>query len=413
LYDCRVNRLPHSRETEIAENTGYVQPKEWIVMLSNGLYRSLKEFVLLLVALACAVIIVVGIQSFSYIINSILLAGVITLAVIPLPRNLIQRGMKPSLALVISLVLILVVLVGLFVLAYNSVISYSAGLEPVDATEAAADAPATESILSRIEGLVTVDQVNHMIGTIVAGAGQVAAQFFMVLMIFIFMLSAAIATPITEQATDAFSSEDVSRLTDLLSDVQQYISITTLINAMVGLFNAVFLFILGVPLAGLWGIFSWLTGYIPSIGFWIALIPPVLIAWATQGLQTAAIVFIGYVLINGSIENFVKPRIMGEGLNVSPLIIFVSLFVWASILGGVGAILAVPLTLMILSVLDSFDATKWIVVLTKPASASDEHEKKEAGMRLKNLWNRISRRDDDDDDDGDDDDDNDGDDDGG
>jgi predicted PurR-regulated permease PerM len=162
------------------------------------------------------------------------------------------------------------------------------------------------------------------------------------------------------------------------------------------LFNVIFLAILGVPLAILWGIFSWLAGYIPAIGFWIALIPPLLVAWATQGLQTAAIVFIGYVVINGSIENFVKPRVMGEGLNLSPLLIFVSLFVWGTILGAVGAILAVPITLMMLSVLDAFEATKWIVVLTKPASASDEHEKKEAGLRLKNLWNRITRRGDED-----------------
>lgn len=378
-------------------------------MFSERQFRSITEFVLLLLALACAVIIIIGIQSFSYIINSILLAAVITLAVMPLPRGLTQRGMKPSLALVISLLLILVVLVGLFAVAYNSVISYSEGLEPVDATEAPADATATESILSRIDGLVSVDQVNQMIGTIVAAAGKVAAQFFAVMMIFIFMLSAAIATPITDKATNPFSSEEVSRLADLTSDVQQYISITTLINALVGGVNAVFLVIMGVPLAGLWGIFSWLAGYIPAIGFWIALIPPVLIAWATQGFQAAAIVFLGYVLINGSIENFVKPHVMGEGLNLSPLIVFVSLFVWGTILGAVGAILAVPLTLMILSVLDAFEATRWIVVLTKPAAASDEHEKKEAGMRLKNLWNRITRRDDDNDDDGvdgDDDDDN-------
>ncbi|MEA3438969.1 MAG: AI-2E family transporter [Chloroflexota bacterium] len=61
------------------------------------------------------------------------------------------------------------------------------------------------------------------------------------------------------------------------------------------------------------------------MGFWLAMIPPVLIAWVTLGLPTAAIVFIGYIVINGSVENLVKPRIIGQGLNLSPLVVFVSL----------------------------------------------------------------------------------------
>lgn len=359
-------------------------------MFSERLFKSLTEFVLLLVALACVVIIIIGIQSFAYIINSILLAAVITIAVTPLPRRLIRRGMRPSLALIISLVVILAVLVGIFLLGYNSIIEYAAGLESPDT--ASVDEAAPDTIISWIEDLVSVDQTNQMIGTILGTVGQVAAQFFMVTMIFIFMLSAVIATPMSDQMMDVFSSEQAARLTDLTSDVQQYISITTMVNALVGLFNAIFLYILGVPLAGLWGILSWLTGYIPAVGFWIALIPPVLIALTTMDFQTAAIVFAGYVLINGSIENFVKPRIMGEGLNISPLLVFVSLFVWGSVLGPIGAILAIPLTLIIFSILDAFEATKWIVVLSKPASASEELEKKEANMRLRNLWNRIARR---------------------
>ena len=212
-------------------------------MNSDGLMKSLTQFVLLLVALASTFIIIIGIQSFSYIINSILLAGVITLAVIPLPRALIRRGMKPSLSLVISLLLILVVLVGLFAMAYNSIINYSDSLE-ITAEETTTDAPEAETILSRIEGMVSIEQVNQMIGTILAAAGQVAAQFFAVLMIFIFMLSAVIATPITDQVMNVFSSEQAERLSDLTSDVQQYISITTLVNALVGLFNAIFLVIM-------------------------------------------------------------------------------------------------------------------------------------------------------------------------
>jgi predicted PurR-regulated permease PerM len=163
-----------------------------------------------------------------------------------------------------------------------------------------------------------------------------------------------------------------------------------MVNFLVGVGNAIFLLILGVPFAILWGLFSWFTGYIPAVGFWLAMIPPVLIAWVTLGLPTAAIVFVGYIVINGSVENLIKPRVMGQGLNISPLIIFVSLFFWGWLLGAVGAILAVPLTMMILSVLDSFEATRWIVVLTRPASSSEGHEKKEASLKLKDLWGKVT-----------------------
>jgi len=111
----------------------------------------------------------------------------------------------------------------------------------------------------------------------------------------------------------------------------------------------------------------------------------------TLSVPTAAIVFVGYVVINGSVENLIKPRIMGQGLNLSPLVVFVSLFFWAWLLGPIGAILAVPLTMMILSVLDSFEATRWIGVLAQSPSSSEEHEKTEANLKLKNIWSRVTK----------------------
>jgi predicted PurR-regulated permease PerM len=363
-------------------------------MTTDSINKSIVQFVLLLVALACVFVIIQGVQSFAYIINSILLAAVITLAILPLPKKLIRRGMKPSLALILSLLLIVVFLGGIGVLAFNSIENVSADIA-ASATEAATtDAPPPETLLSYIESMVSLEDVSQMLGTIVSSVGQVAAQFFAVMMIFIFMLSAFIATDLGEQMKDATDADSAGKIIELTAGVQQYISITTVVNALVGLGNAILLLILGVPGAALWGIFAWLMGYIPAIGFWFALIPPVLIAWGTQGIQTAAIVFAGYVIINGSVENFIKPRVMGEGLNISPLIVFVSLFAWGSILGAVGAILAIPLTMLVFSVLDSFEATRWIVVLARPTSSTEEHEKVEAGEKLRELWHRISRDDD-------------------
>src|SRR3990172_13221443 len=106
----------------------------------------------------------------------------------------------------------------------------------------------------------------------------------------------------------------------------------------------------------LWGLLAWFMGYIPSIGFLIALVPPVLLAYAQYGLQTALVVLVGYILINGGVQNFIQPKIMGQGLKISPVVVFVGLFMWGFLLGGIGALLAVPLTLLVLVLMENFDA---------------------------------------------------------
>ena len=112
-----------------------------------------------------------------------------------------------------------------------------------------------------------------------AFAGQVIGQSVIVLLVFIFMLSAAVTTSLSDKFEEAISSRAANRISDLTQGVQQYISITTLINLAVGVGNAILLLILGVPFAVFWGILAWLMGYIPTVGFWIAMIPPLVLAW--------------------------------------------------------------------------------------------------------------------------------------
>jgi predicted PurR-regulated permease PerM len=359
----------------------------------KGLNKSIVQFVLLLVALACVFIIILGIQTSAYIINSVLLAAMIAVGVLPIPKKLIARGMRRNLALILTLLLILAVLVGIFVLVYTSLESISADSSVADSGDTTSPDSSTDQdyIVTSLQAMVGPDELNQMLGSIVSATGQIVAQFFIVMMIFIFMLSTLIVTPISDKLAKAEAIPITGRITDLTKDVQHYISITTLVNFLVGVGNAIFLSILDVPFAILWGLFSWFTGYIPAVGFWLAMIPPLIIAWVTMDIRTAAIVLIGFVVINGSVENFVKPRIMGKGLNISPLVVFVSLFFWGWLLGAIGAILAIPLTMMILSVLDSFDATRWVVVFMRSSSSTEEHEKIEASGKLKELWGRVKK----------------------
>jgi predicted PurR-regulated permease PerM len=147
--------------------------------------------------------------------------------------------------------------------------------------------------------------------------------------------------------------------------------------------------ILGVDYALLWGLLSWFMGYIPSVGFIIALIPPFLMAYAQYGIQTALIVLVGYILINGGVQNFIQPKIMGQRLKISPVVVFVGLFIWGYLLGGIGAILAVPMTLLVLIMLENFEITRPIALLMRYTGEEDKEERKEAVKQVKGLWGRV------------------------
>jgi len=139
----------------------------------------------------------------------------------------------------------------------------------------------------------------------------------------------------------------------------------------------------------LWGLLAWFMGYIPSIGFIIALIPPVLMAYAQYGLQTALVVLVGYILINGGVQNFYQPKVMGQRLRISPVIVFIGLFVWGYLLGGIGAILAVPLTLLVLIIMENFEGTRPVAILMRYTGEENKEERQEAAKHMQGLWGKV------------------------
>jgi predicted PurR-regulated permease PerM len=157
----------------------------------------------------------------------------------------------------------------------------------------------------------------------------------------------------------------------------------------VGLGDAIFLALLGVDYAVLCGLLAWFMGYIPSIGFIIALIPPMLMAYAQYGLQTALIVLLGYILINGGIQNFYQPKVMGQRLKISPVVVFVSLFVWGYQLGGIGAILAVPMTMLVLIIMENFEGTRPVAILMRYTGEENKEERKKAEEQIQGLWGKV------------------------
>jgi predicted PurR-regulated permease PerM len=214
-------------------------------------------------------------------------------------------------------------------------------------------------------------------------------QVFFILFIFAFMLSAAFS--LRDKAVVGFGPDNpvMGKVQEFTSEVRQYMNLLTVVNLLVAIGDTVFLWLIGIDFALLWGILAFMMGYIPSIGWWISLIPPFLLAWAQYGIQKALLVLVAYVLINGGVQNIVQPRMMGKGLHISPLVVFVSVIVWATILGGMGALIAVPLTMLVMKVLEMSESTRWITVLMRIGSGSEGDEDKQAFERLKGLTGKL------------------------
>ncbi|MCL4264978.1 MAG: AI-2E family transporter [Anaerolineae bacterium] len=348
----------------------------------------------LLLAGACLFIIMFGIKATAVIINPILLAVIITIAVLPMPNRLRQRGMSGRLALLLTILAVVGVMLTVILLFVGGLHRLSVKIPTYadDIAARSAEFAAWFEETTTTSAPVDSQQVSSVMTAVIGAIGGIVVQVFMTLLIFIFMISAAITGRPQKEVVLATAEPVVNRVNDFTRDVRQYLTVTTVINMLVGLGDAIFLLIMGVDFAILWGVLAWLLGYIPTIGFWLALIPPTILAWAEHGVTTALIVFAGFVLINGSVQNFIQPKMMGDNLHISPVIVFLSLFIWGWLLGGIGAILAVPLTLLILALLESFEGTRGMVMLVRPstgsASEADEAEKQKARQLLGNWWER-------------------------
>jgi AI-2 transport protein TqsA len=349
------------------------------------------QLVLSLVGLAAFFVILFGIRGSASIINPILLALVITVTVLPVPSRLTKRGMPGWLALVLTILMVVLILGLVIATVFFSIARLSTSLPTYLASASQQAAASTTGSTTTTQ----IDQVTISMGPILQGflasIMDLLVQFGLALVIFFFMISAAISLPTPSRLGLDPDLPVISKVAALTEDVRKYMTVLTGVNFLVGLGDTVFLMIMGVDFAVLWGMLAWFMGYIPSVGFLIALIPPVLLAYAQYGLQTALIVLIGYILINGGVQNLYQPKVMGDRLRISPVVVFVGLFVWGYLLGGIGAILAVPMTLLVLILMENFEATRPLVILFRYTGEEKKEERKAAKEYLQDWWGGISR----------------------
>ena len=154
--------------------------------------------------------------------------------------------------------------------------------------------------------------------------------------------------------------------------VRKYWIVTTIFGLIVAVLDVVGLVIIGVPLYLTWGVLAFVTNYIPNIGFILGVIPPALIALLDGGVGPAIAVVVVYTVINIVVQTIIQPRFTGDAVGISAAVAFLSLIVWAYVLGTLGALLAIPATLFVKSLLlDNSMPASWVNALVTSSPKKD------------------------------------------
>jgi AI-2 transport protein TqsA len=336
--------------------------------IAGALTDRLREpsFLRVMLVLAATVVVLVGIRLGAPILNPIFFAVVLTLLFSPVYSWLKRRGLPAPLALLIMLVLLAVLFVSLFFILGTSIARFSerVGFYTTQLNGQLVD---LDALIERL-GLSNVDlrevvnpsALADALGVVLSGIAGFLSDLFLILMIMLFLLGEGPAIMNRLRASVSEDNPQVARLTVVGQSVVRQFGLRAIVNLVTGAGVTVLLFVSGVDFPLLWGILTFFLSFVPYIGLVLAVAPAVVLALAEFGVTRALLVIAGVVVINILAENVLSPMMMGRGLNISPTVVFLSFIIWAWLLGGPGAFLALPITLFVAVMLDTFPETRWL-----------------------------------------------------
>lgn len=196
-----------------------------------------------------------------------------------------------------------------------------------------------------------------------SGLGGVMANLFLIIITVIFMLFEASSLPAKFHLAMSDPDMRMKQIERFLSSVNHYLAIKTVVSIATGILVSFMLWMIGLDFYLLWGVLAFLFNYIPNIGSIIAAVPALSLAILQLGPAAAGGIGIGYMVINTVMGNMVEPRYLGKGLGLSTLVVFLSLIFWGWLLGTVGMLLSVPLTMIIKIGLENSAEGRWLAVL--------------------------------------------------
>ena len=329
-----------------------------------------------LIALATVVLVLIGILALKEtadLVVPVMFGLFLALVAAPLVGSIERRGVSHPLALTIAVSLLVVVVLavaGIIAFSVAELVARIPGYEDrlttlVEETRAALAQFGIVADPAALPTLASPGTLLTLVRPVASAVSNATLAIFILAATMVFALAGAAS--LRERATAAFGPEHAifEGVQRFGVDLRRYL----VVRAQLGLFAAVLVFILllvlHVPLPALWAFLTFAAAFIPTVGTLIALVPPTILALLEGSLLTAALVVGGYALINVAQDYLLQPRMMGTELNLSPLVVFLSVVAWAWILGASGALLALPLTVGLVAILDASPSTQAIAALMR------------------------------------------------
>lgn len=327
-----------------------------------------------LVVLAAAAVVAGAIKLAAAVVAPFLVAACIAIAVQPIFRWVHGSRIPNVGAIVISLLAVIGLLTGVGVLLMvalanlgGSAAQYTASLHHVQVQAMLwLEAHHQHALALSLYGPRLDTLLQEATTYVVMGLPTVLSTVFTVLLLIVFMLLEVTTMPKRVHAALGWSPSTFSDFSRTMSEIQRYLSVKTATSAGTGLVAGVWCAVCGVPNPALWGLVTFALHYVPTVGSLVAALPPIFIALTAYGVGRASAVAAGLAVSSLVIGNLIEPNALGRSLSVSPLIVLVSMFVWGWLLGPIGALLSVPLTLIAKIVLWNTSDLHWVAVLLGP-----------------------------------------------
>ncbi|HSJ09379.1 MAG TPA: AI-2E family transporter, partial [Longimicrobiales bacterium] len=189
----------------------------------------------------------------------------------------------------------------------------------------------------------------------------------LVALIMLFLLAEAGGVPRKVRAAMGREDADLARYGRVMSEIQRYLAIKTATSMATGLLLGLWTFGIGLDFAVFWGLSAFLLNYIPTIGSLVAAVPPIVLALIQLGPGGAMLTATGYIVVNLGIGNIIEPAVMGKRLDVSPLVVLLSLLFWGWVWGPIGMLLSLPLTMVLKTLFENSTSLAWVAVLMGPS----------------------------------------------
>ncbi len=343
---------------------------------------ALPRGVVILVGLAAAVVTLAGLRQVSGIVAPIFMALCLTVTLYPVRSWLIRKGWPSWLATTVLVLATMSLVLGLIVGVIWSLARFATILpeysDEVNATLA--------SLKSWLAGLgIGQDQIEAMLNKIDSGqiiaalesllssVLNVATVVLFIITLILFMGVDGAAFPGRMAKVSGGRESALGALGSFAKGTRKYFAVATVFGAIVAVIDGIVLILFGIPGPALWALLAFITNYIPNIGFIIGLVPVAFLALLTGGVGTMVAIIVVYCVVNFIIQSVIQTRYVGDSVGLTTTVTFVSLIVWTFVLGPLGAILAVPATLLAKALLVDVDPdTKWLQLFLGDAPVHDK-----------------------------------------